>query len=289
MDSYRDSFWRVAMIERPSDLPDFDAPPITEVALGVQFNGLDRFLVPHFGAVWQKFRDEFPVVNELLPIPPVFETFGPNPQTAVIGGVLLSAMPPKPRVTFTNQADTEVIQIQQDHFLVNWKKNGASDQYPRFESMLDKFRIGFDNLSQVVLEVGAGDIIPNQCEVAYINQIPIGNDEHILDCFERVFGSLATSWRTINSDGPEDVRILTRYVMRDDLGTPRGRLTVSAEPARRPDGTSIIQVSLMARGMPTAPNITGVIEFLLAGRRQIVTGFTNLTSPQMHEAWERKQ
>jgi hypothetical protein len=40
------------MISRPPDLPDFGAPPVTEVALGVQFNSLDRLLAPHLGIIW---------------------------------------------------------------------------------------------------------------------------------------------------------------------------------------------------------------------------------------------
>jgi hypothetical protein len=51
---------------------------------------------------------------------------------------------------------------------------------------------------------------------------PVYDNEHILDCFECVFGGFAESLRTVDSDGPEDVRFLILYVMLDDLGAPRG-------------------------------------------------------------------
>lgn len=65
---------------RPADLPEFGAPPLTEAVLGVQFDVIPGFLAPHIGLVWQHFRKSFPLLEEQAPLPPLFETFGPNPQ-----------------------------------------------------------------------------------------------------------------------------------------------------------------------------------------------------------------
>ena len=45
---------------RPPDLADYRAPPVTEVVLGVQFNSVERFLSPHLGLVWERFKSTFP-------------------------------------------------------------------------------------------------------------------------------------------------------------------------------------------------------------------------------------
>ena len=88
---------------------------------------------------------------------------------------------------------------------------------------------------------------------------------------------------------PEDPRLLFRYIIRDNDGVPVGRLLVNALPARRLDGASIVQFTLIARGKPATPDLVGVSDFLTKGRRYIVRAFTQLTSDEMHKAWERRQ
>lgn len=39
---------------RPADLPEFGAPPLTEVVLGVQFDVIPGFMTPHIGVIWQR-------------------------------------------------------------------------------------------------------------------------------------------------------------------------------------------------------------------------------------------
>src|SRR2546423_13467983 len=62
--------------ERPADLPDFGAPPLTEAVMGAQFDVIPGFLTPHIGLLWQHFRASFPLLEEQAPLAPVFETFG---------------------------------------------------------------------------------------------------------------------------------------------------------------------------------------------------------------------
>ena len=90
------------MAPRPHGLPDFRSPPVTEVVIGVQFNSLRGFLTPHLGLVWEKFKDNFPHLEEQMPLPPAFETFGAGlrPITAqfnFFGGEQM------PRVFFINE------------------------------------------------------------------------------------------------------------------------------------------------------------------------------------------
>ena len=48
--------------------PDYKAPPITEVAIGVEFQHLQRLKLPHVGALWDQFRKEFPIADHAPPI-----------------------------------------------------------------------------------------------------------------------------------------------------------------------------------------------------------------------------
>jgi len=35
-------------------LPDFNEPPVIETVLGLQFDSLESFSIPHFGLYWSK-------------------------------------------------------------------------------------------------------------------------------------------------------------------------------------------------------------------------------------------
>lgn len=274
---------------RPADLPEFGAPPLTEVAIGAQFDVIPGFMTPHLGLVWQPFRDQFPLLEEASALPPVFETFGSNPQFVPGISFQLSMAPEAPRVFFINQARSELLQVQRDRFLHNWRKVGQADNYPRFERMLDTFTSSFATFSKTISAAGLGPIIPNQCEVTYINQMPVPPGSNLSDLTDDLFGQHTGSLALGDLGKPEDLRFLLRYVMRDAEGKPIGRLIASAEPARRADGQTIVQLTLTARGRPSSPDEKGIVDFLKRGRISVVKGFAHLTGPKMHKLWERTQ
>ncbi len=61
---------------RPSDLPDFKKPPLTEVALSVQFERLPNLNSLQIGLLWHEFMERFPSTEQHPLLDPVFERFG---------------------------------------------------------------------------------------------------------------------------------------------------------------------------------------------------------------------
>ncbi|MEH2468977.1 uncharacterized protein (TIGR04255 family) [Nitrobacteraceae bacterium AZCC 2161] len=274
---------------RPVDLPEFKNPPLTEVVLGAQFDVIPGFQTPHLGLIWQHFRKSFPNIEEHPPLSPVFETFGSNPQfTPGIGFQLLTGAE-APRVFFVNESRSELLQVQKDRFLHNWRKIGEGDNYPRFERMLETFEAGLASFITAISTEGLGPLIPNQCEVTYINQMPVLPGSSLSDLSDDLFGQHTGSLALDDLGKPEDLRFLLRYIMRDDNGKPIGRLIAVAEPARRADGQNIVQLTLTARGRPSTPDQEGIVDFFKRGRVSVVRGFAHLTGPKMHKLWERTQ
>lgn len=279
-----------SMTTRPADLADFASPPVTEVALGVQFNRLDRFLSPHLGLVWDEFKDEFPYVEEHPYYPPVFETFGtPAPFQIPSINLQLVATPEMSRVLFLNSQRTQLLQVQRDRFLHNWRKVSEGGNYPRFERMIETFDAGLRKFIEVIDREKLGPVLPNQCEVAYINQIPVPAEETIWSQFAKTFPDMAGKSDIDQLGAPEDLRFVLRYVIPAGDGSPQGRVIVAAQPARRADGVNIIQLTLTARGKPDPSNIAGVLDFLSHGRVYLNRAFKALTSSSMQELWGRKQ
>lgn len=68
----------------------FDNPPLVEVVCGVHFQYLSELLAPHYGVLWEKFKDEgFTDTREVPPLAPTS------------GTIAFSEVPPRPRIWFT--------------------------------------------------------------------------------------------------------------------------------------------------------------------------------------------
>ena len=114
---------------------EFERPPIAEIVLSVHFEQLDSLLAPHFGVIWQEFKnDQFGQMIEQQPVPPVIEKF-PKPP----GGeaqVNVSTIPTLPRIWFIENNNNRILQVQRDRFTYNWRKIDSEQRYPGFSSVM---------------------------------------------------------------------------------------------------------------------------------------------------------
>jgi hypothetical protein len=86
----------------------------------------------------------------------------------------------------------------------------------------------------------------------------------------------------------EDGAIRLRFVIRDRGVTPIGRLHVALQPGwKKADNSPILLMNLTARGAPLGEGISGAFDFFDLGHEWIVKGFADLTTAEMHRAWER--
>lgn len=266
---------------RPPGLPEFGKPPLVEVALSLQFAPVPGLTTAHIGLLWQKFRSRLPLIQEHPPLDPVLENFDPPKPPHV--DIVFGNKPPVPRVWFLSEAKTELLQIQQDRFVHNWRKTGEDAAYPRYESIRDQFQSEVEAFSHFLNKERLGALSINQCEITYVNHIEF-------DALETDFGKvekLITNWRSLRESAslpmPEELILNWRYRMPDEAG----RLHVMVRPAWREQGQRFWTMSLMARGRPSPEGVEGAFAFFDRGRKWIVNGFTDLTTESMHRHWER--
>lgn len=266
---------------RPSDLPDFEHPPVVEVALSVQFEPLP-FETRHVALLWEACREEFPDWQDHLPIAPTFELFG---EQAISAGAIFRN-PPLRRAIFRNSARTELKQYQDDRFVRNWTKADSAPSYPRYESVREPFATDLQKLIDFVGGESLGTFVPNQCEVTYVNLIPLADGDL------RAIGTVLSPWHGRYSDSfldvPESTDIACHFVMREGK-EPVGRLHVAGAVVNYRDSKEpVLQLTLTARGRPLGQASDGVLAFLDLGRTHIVRGFASFTTPQAHETWGRR-
>jgi uncharacterized protein (TIGR04255 family) len=268
---------------RPSDFPDFDEPPVVETVLSVQFEPLIEMRTAHLGLLWEKYRPNFPKTEERPGLGPVFEQFPEAPRTRLGLELQTYENPPVPRLWFITTQGNEMIQVQPDRFIRNWRKEGEGETYPRYEKNKASFERDFAAFREFVAEYHLGTPRVNQCEVTYVNHILSGQGWDSFGDVDKVF----SFWRPPVDRIPgnaEDLRAYTRFVIPGDGATPAGRLHVEIQPAFRPsDNKAMYVFHLTARGQ-----VGESFEFFDLGREWIVKSFAALTTPRMHEVWKRK-
>ena len=264
---------------RPSDLPDFERPPLGEVVLGVQFSNPTGYSQIYAGEVWNLFRSQYPRVEEYQPLQPTFETFGPNAH-AVSNQIAFLDGPLHDRYWFLKEDQSQLIQFQQDRLLHNWRKGDGSVPYPRFEKMVEQFEHEMRSLEQYCSKLAPQSLQINQCEISYVNQILVESSYQISDWLRFV---------QFDQTQPDGFSFSLRESIVSPDGTPQARLICEVGEARSVNGQRFITVALTVRGAPSAPTIEAAIGFLRENRSIIVKKFTSLTTDRAHQIWGRKK
>ncbi len=266
------------------DLPSYERPPVVEVALSIQFAPLQGFSSLHAGLLWNELKDEFPTFEEQPALPPVFEVFGARPAILAPQFELVTSASPN-RFWFITKSGSEVIQVQQNRLIYNWRKQAEQDRYPRYETIREHFAHVSSKLLNFFAEKGLGRVQPNQCEVIYINFVTLPDDVDPRGKPQRVLAP----WSGTTSDDflpeMEDVQMQLRYPLKHE-GKNVGRLYIQVAPTiRTHDSHPGVQITMTARGRPQEESISSAFAMLDLCRGTIVRGFTSITTPELHKYW----
>lgn len=268
-----------------SGLPDFDRPPVTEVAIGVQFRALELG-TPHLSLLWPIFYKEFPKLEEKPLLEPTVERFG-VPAKPATPKIKLLQRPPATRLWFVSDKGDELVQVQPDRFNFNWREVEGG-VYPRYENVESRFFSCFEVFTRFLSENGVPELTVEQCEVVYVNRIRTA--EGIWDSHAEAAHAvrlLTTDWGPFLGE-PEDQGTSARFVISEEQG-PVGRLHITAEPRFfTSDSTPLVHLQLTARGAPLGEELDGVQRFLRLGREWIVKGFADVTTEEMHTHWGKR-
>ena len=271
-------------------MPKFTMPPVVETLLAVQFDPLIKMRITDYGLFWSRIRDSFPVVQEHPPVPSVIESTPAqpmviNPLQWRIGGEF-----PLPRVWYRSIPSAAArqgergVQLQNDRFMQNWMRSEPnSGQYPSYEANRTEFIRYFEIFTDFVNERELGMLMPNQCEITYVNRIPVEGD--LNTTFRSCFPSLTAKHSTEFLPRSDSVGFMASYPIAGD----RGRLHILIQgPVRLDSGVVVIDFRLTARGAPSGTTGDRIVNWLDLGRQWVVRGFHCLTSEEMHRKWGYK-
>jgi uncharacterized protein (TIGR04255 family) len=266
-------------------LPDFDNPPVTETVLGLQFTPLSKFDVPHYGRYWTKIKEEyehFEVHPAVVSTVDERESDVPTKQ-----GKIFINFPNGPnfRCWFIDKSHTNLIQVQRDRFILNWRKVRGDEQYPHYEHIRPKFEQEWVRFCEMLTEEGIETPKVNQCEVTYVNHIEFDSELTGGSELKRFIASWSGATSGEFLPKVDKVSLNTNYMM----DGKNGRLRISMLPVlRMGDGMEVLQLDVSATGRPTSSKTPDILEWMDKGREWVVKGFADFTTPEMHKKWRRK-
>jgi len=261
---------------RPAALPNFSAPPLNELVLGVQFAPIPGYSIVDSGAIWELFRSEFPIVQEQPILAPQFETFGggQSPGVQIQFGPMIGPM----RLWFVTEQGDHLLQFQPDRFILNWRQNGLGT-YPRYDHIAGVFQQCLGKLRNHVLSSKSYEIDINQIEITYVNIIPVEDVSEY------------SKWLNIMPAFGFPIEAMTANfteIAQCENGKPIARFHHDLRSVISIDGRSkAFKLDLTYRGKPALPGIDGALELIGKGHVAIVERFTSLTTSDAHVAWKR--
>lgn len=279
-------------MSRSNQLPSYQRPPVVEVVASLQFEPLAGFNVLAIGKLADAFDSQFPKFEQHPPLGAEIERLGVRSPLNTLQFQFAGEFG-VPRAWFLNESGTELVQVQSDRFIRNWRfMRAANNEYPRYEAHIrPEFIKDFQVFKSSVAKLDLGVLNINQCELTYINHIY--PNEHWTRHAD--IGAVLKGWKDVSvspfAEQLEAVSARFACQLQDDSSAFVGRLHVNVQSAfvaskqNASEDVPVFVLTLTARGRPLGEGEQGVLGFMDRGRRSIVTSFDKMTSTQMHEVW----
>ena len=149
----------------------YDRPPVVELVFGVQFKTPNPIKSGHAGRFWELVANEFPSLEDAPPIDPILEAH----KEGISIGVEISNLPPLRRTWLIAADGRSLVQIQNDRFLFNWKRESFEVSYPSYVNVVDKFEERYQKFCDFLEKVEVGRPVCRQLELTYVNHITSDN------------------------------------------------------------------------------------------------------------------
>jgi uncharacterized protein (TIGR04255 family) len=256
--------------------PKYESPPVVEVVCGVLFAPIPAFTLPYLGRFWSHLPSDFTETAEVDPLAPAIELLGDQHTPLTLDVSVLRV----PRVWFINQTGDQVVQIQRDRFLCNWRRVAPEHAYPSFDWVKERFHERLSVFQDFVRTSFAAVPAIRQYELNYINHIP-AEAWGAMSAIGHVLPDIA--WRSHERFLPSPERLEAQFSFLLPGGA--GRLHARIQNAlRQVDRAPVLVLEMTARGF-----LEDRESWFALAHEWIVRGFADLTGSEVQEGlWRRK-
>jgi uncharacterized protein (TIGR04255 family) len=271
----------------PSNLPgaahlEFGNPPVGETSLGFYFERIDGWNVLHHGAIWERFRKDYPD-SEFLPLvidAPLQSGAGGQSQPSFT----LNLSSPAIRVGFVDKTRTKLVQMQNGFFLHNWRKTVDLQEYQRYETVKSQLRQDWTTLRAFLQDHSLKQPVVLRCQMDYFNHIGRGEDWQDFSDLPNTF----TVWRGIPPSTASGKLQMVSFNASYRLES--GTVNVVVQPAiRSTDGKEIVQLIISSSITPANSEDDELFACLDKCHANASLAFLDFTTAEARERWKQKK
>lgn len=254
---------------------------MVEVALGMQLRPPLQVGPMELVPLRDRWSNLYPAHDQQVPLPPTVE----GERSDLGMRVVMGGMPKLQRQWFVSADGRDLIQLQQDRLIVNWRAMDGAIPYPRYEHVRERVDQASRDLWDFVSSRGEPEFVVEQVEASYINAIEVPDGIGRLDRVYAWWGDALE--RQHHLGHPTDATLGMVFDV-PDLGTPPVRMYVNVQPADAQEGRRVLFMTLTVRGAPADTSREGALVFMDGARGHIVNTFTEMTTDAMHQVWGRR-
>lgn len=260
-------------------LPDYERPPVSEIGAAVQFLPLAAFGMAEVVSVAREFA-EWRILDAAQAIPPIVE---PPPGRPLTETISFGFGTPPLRLMMASEDERRVVQLQQDRVALHERRTA---ERPSFRNVIPKFREAVSTAERGLgRRLLAEEHSPELVELTYVNPVMAGEGWSSFDELDKVLRVVAGPAGTPPFEKVEQLTVAFSSVL-DRQGDFAGRLRVQGSPRVAEDGATGLDLRLISRRYVSGYAAEDVLREC---HRDVVRGFTAVTTPAMHAIWGRSR
>ena len=140
------------------------APPVIEVALAIEFVPIQELGPVGLARLASEWASDYPIMREVPALPP--STLNPG-----MGTFQFMTGPSPSRIWLLTPAGNDLLQIQNDRLIINWRRLDSELVYPGHQDLLTKMRTRWREFIERLSEVGLPSPSPTIAEWTYVNHL----------------------------------------------------------------------------------------------------------------------
>jgi uncharacterized protein (TIGR04255 family) len=246
----------------------FDDPPVKEVALGRIFLFRPDFLVPYFGAYWERIKARYPKTEIAESI------FEPTDMAASFS----------PRVFFLTDDSRSLVQIQQNRFHYNWRQTDDPVEYVRFPAIQKECLAAWSEFEQFVREMTGRALQPLNAELTYTNVVEAKSGETAADLAEVALHDSVWSKHERFLTRPKAFSSTCAFALPDQKNALQVTVTAVHRVESATEKIEALKIDLTVKGPCGSDD--SFEEWSNSAHEFLVSAFKDLTTPEMHRRWK---
>lgn len=223
-------------------LPKFSEPPVSEVAIGLEFPPLAEMDAVKLVRLQDAWSADYPNISEVPGSPPTDLNSGLGP---------VIQFGDTPRRIWAAQLDTGLLlQTQNDRLFLNWRRMFSASPYPGYGSIGREFAKRWEQFQASLTQMGLPVPTPHLGEFTYVNTVPLNPDENLADVL------------TLIADGPSEIPGTDTFgsfqfvrEVSDPSAPFPAQIQVVGQPSQNPEGRVLlfnVTARVLLAGRPEA-------------------------------------